>query len=34
MRDELARDSAGTGVARAKDREGAESGKEEVSRQP
>lgn len=34
MRDELVRDSAGTGVARAKNREGAKAGKEEDSRQP
>ena len=34
MRDELVRDSAGTGVARAKNRQGAKAGKEEDSRQP
>lgn len=33
MRDELVRDSAGTGVARAKNREGAEAVKEEDSTQ-
>lgn len=32
MRDELGSHSAGTGVARAKNREGAEAGKEEASR--